>query len=61
MDKERIAGGIKKAKGAIKEGIGRATGDRQTEAEGKAEKIEGQVRTAVGHVKDAARELVNKK
>jgi uncharacterized protein YjbJ (UPF0337 family) len=61
MDKDRIAGGAKKVKGAVKEGIGRATGDRQTETEGKAEKAEGRVQAAVGHAKDAARELVEKK
>jgi len=44
MDKDRIAGGIKKVTGAIKEGVGRATGDRQTEAEGKTEKAEGRCR-----------------
>jgi uncharacterized protein YjbJ (UPF0337 family) len=61
MDKDRIAGSAKKAKGAIKERVGRVTGDRQTEAEGKAEKAQGRAQTAVGHAKDAAREIVNKK
>jgi uncharacterized protein YjbJ (UPF0337 family) len=61
MDKDRIAGGVKKATGAIKEGVGRATGDRRTEAEGTAEKAEGRVQSAVGHAKDTARELTNKK
>lgn len=61
MDKDRIAGGAKKVTGAIKEGVGRATGDRQTQAKGKAEKAQGRAQTAVGHAKDAAREIVNKK
>ena len=61
MDKDRVAGGAKKVTGAIKEGIGRVTGDRQTEAEGKAEKAQGRTQTAVGHAKDAAREIANKK
>ena len=61
MDKERIKGGVKKATGAIKEKVGQMTGDRDTEVEGKAEKAEGRVRSAVGHAKDAAREIAGKK
>ena len=61
MDKERIKGGLKKATGAIKEKIGQVTGDREMEAEGKVDKAEGRVRGAVGHAKDAARELFRKK
>ena len=61
MDKERIKGGIQKATGAVKEKAGQMTGDRDMEAEGKADKAEGRVRGAVGHAKDAAREIVGKK
>jgi uncharacterized protein YjbJ (UPF0337 family) len=61
MDNQRIQGGLRKATGTIKEKAGQITGDRQTEAEGKAEKAEGSVRSAVGHVKDAVREIVGKK
>ena len=48
MDKERIKGGAQKVTGTIKEKVGQLTGDRQTEAEGVAEKAEGHVRSAVG-------------
>jgi uncharacterized protein YjbJ (UPF0337 family) len=61
MDKQRIEGGLKKATGTIKEKVGQMTGDRDTEAEGTAEKTEGKVRSAVGHAKDAVREIVGKK
>jgi uncharacterized protein YjbJ (UPF0337 family) len=60
MDKDRIAGGAKKVSGAIKESVGRATGDQQTEAEGKKDKAEGRAQSAVGHAKDAAREILKK-
>ena len=60
MDKETVKGGLKKATGTVKEKVGQMTGDRQTEAEGKAEKAEGSVRSAVGHAKDAVREIVGK-
>lgn len=61
VDKERIEGGLRKATGKIKETVGQLTGNRETEAEGKAEQAEGRVRSAVGMVKDAARELAGKK
>jgi uncharacterized protein YjbJ (UPF0337 family) len=50
MDKERIAGGVKKATGTVKKAVGKATGDRRLEAEGRADKAEGRVRSAVGHL-----------
>ena len=61
MDKERIKGGIEKATGTVKEKVGQMTGDRDMEAEGKVEKGEGHVRSAVGKAKDAVREIVGKK
>jgi uncharacterized protein YjbJ (UPF0337 family) len=53
MDKDRIAGAVKKIKGSIKENIGKATGDVKLEAEGKADKVEGKVQNAIGGLKDA--------
>jgi uncharacterized protein YjbJ (UPF0337 family) len=61
MDKDRIAGGVKKATGAIKEAVGRAVNDRKTIAEGQTEQVEGRVQSAVGHAKDAVREVTGKK
>jgi uncharacterized protein YjbJ (UPF0337 family) len=61
MDKQRIEGGLKKATGIVKQKAGKILGDRRLETEGAAEKAEGRVRSAVGHAKDAARELVGKK
>ena len=42
MDKDRIEGAAKQAKGTVKEAWGKVTGDAKTEAEGKADKAEGQ-------------------
>jgi uncharacterized protein YjbJ (UPF0337 family) len=61
MDKQRIVGGARKVAGKIKQKVGRMIGDRHTEAQGEAEQVEGRVRSAVGHAKDAARELAHKK
>ncbi len=59
MDKDRIAGSAKQAKGAVKEAVGKVLGDKKTQAEGKAEKVAGKVQNAVGGVKDSLREAVD--
>jgi uncharacterized protein YjbJ (UPF0337 family) len=56
MDKDRIAGAAKQAKGAIKDAVGKAVGDSKLEAEGKRDKVEGKIQNAVGGVKDALKE-----
>ena len=61
MDKDRIKGSFKQFSGAIKEAAGKPMGDKKTEAEGKAEKTEGEIQNAVGSVKDTVRETISKK
>ncbi len=58
MDQDRVAGAAKKVGGSIKEGVGKALGDKKIESEGKAKKAEGEVQNAVGGAKDAVRESV---
>lgn len=53
MDKDRSEGMLEKAKGAVKEAVGKVTGDAKTEAEGKGQKAAGTVQNAIGGVKDA--------
>ena len=60
MDKDRIAGSIKKVKGAAKEAVGRVVGDPKLESDGKTEKAVGKVQNAVGGVKDAMRDSLKK-
>jgi uncharacterized protein YjbJ (UPF0337 family) len=60
MDKDRVEGAGHQAKGAIKEAVGKVTGDAKTEAEGVAEKEAGKVQNTVGGVKDSAREALDK-
>jgi uncharacterized protein YjbJ (UPF0337 family) len=55
MDKGRIEGSLKQAKGNVKEVVGKATGDAKLEAEGKADKTAGKIQNAVGGLKDALR------
>lgn len=55
MDKDRIKGSAKQAKGAVKEATGKALGDKNLESEGKTDKTSGKVQTAFGGLKDAVR------
>ena len=52
MDKDRIAGVAKQAKGVIKEAVGKAVGDAKLTADGKSDKVEGQFQNAVGGLKN---------
>ncbi len=61
MDKDRVAGSAKQVKGSIKDAIGKVTGDKKLQAEGKADKVAGKVQNAVGGAKDAVREVIDGK
>jgi uncharacterized protein YjbJ (UPF0337 family) len=61
MDKDRIKGSLKQFGGGIKEAAGKLLGDKKTESEGKAEKTEGEIQSAVGGLKDTVRETLAKK
>jgi len=58
MDRDRIEGSAKQAKGAIKEGAGKITGDSKLQAEGAADKATGKVQNAVGGAKDSIRDAL---
>ena len=55
MNKDRIDGAGKEVKGAIKEAAGKVTGNRETQAEGTAEKIVGKVQNHIGKAEDAVK------
>jgi uncharacterized protein YjbJ (UPF0337 family) len=60
LDKDRISGAMNQAKGSVKEGAGKMTGDSKLEAEGKADKAAGKVQNAVGGAKDTLRDAADK-
>jgi uncharacterized protein YjbJ (UPF0337 family) len=60
MDEDRIKGSFKKFSGSIKENVGKLIGDKKTEAEGRAEKTEGEIQNAVGGTKDTIRKNFSK-
>jgi uncharacterized protein YjbJ (UPF0337 family) len=51
LDKAKNA--AEDAKGKVKEGVGKATGDRSTEAEGKGDQVSSDLKNAGEKVKDA--------
>jgi uncharacterized protein YjbJ (UPF0337 family) len=55
MGDDQTKGTGKEFKGGIKEAAGKATGDKRTEAEGKADKTEGKAQRAWGDVKDTVK------
>lgn len=60
MDKDRVAGTAKQAKGSLKDLAGSLLGDSKMKAEGKADKVEGKVQNAVGGLKDKLRDAAKK-
>ncbi len=52
MNKDQVKGRTKTATGKIKESVGKATGDKDLEIKGTAEKTGGKARSAYGDVKE---------
>ncbi|MBS0245837.1 MAG: CsbD family protein [Proteobacteria bacterium] len=59
MNKDRIEGSFKQAKGKVKEAAGEVTGDAKLQGEGKADQVEGKVQNAVGGAKDKIKEALD--
>jgi uncharacterized protein YjbJ (UPF0337 family) len=53
MDKDRIAGTARQAKGAVKETTGKVLGDSKLISEGKSDKAAGKIENAIGVLKDS--------
>jgi uncharacterized protein YjbJ (UPF0337 family) len=49
------SGTADKIKGAVKEGAGKLTGDKRSEAEGKTDQAKGDVKDATGNVTESAK------
>ena len=58
MHKDEAKGSAKKMRGEVKEQIGKATGDDNMRADGRADKVEGSIQKGVGKIKDAARDAL---
>ncbi|MGV1871831.1 CsbD family protein [Agrobacterium rosae] len=55
MDKNRIEGAANELKGTIKQAAGKLTGNKKLEAEGRGEKLAGEVQGTVGKGVDAVK------
>lgn len=60
MNKDRIEGTAKQAKGAIEVAAGKVLGDAKLVAEGEQDKAVGKLQNAAGGVKDALKDVVKK-
>lgn len=59
MNENRTEGTKREVSGAVKEGVGKATGDRSQEREGNLQKNVGKVQREVGEAADDVRESRN--
>jgi uncharacterized protein YjbJ (UPF0337 family) len=59
MDREHVKGAADKAKGAIKDTVGKVTGDKKLQVEGKMDKAKGSAHNAVDDVNDAVRKATD--
>jgi uncharacterized protein YjbJ (UPF0337 family) len=57
MDKEHLKGAADKVSGATKEAVGKATGNKKLEAEGKYDKAKGEAHDKLGDAKDAMKKM----
>ena len=60
VDHNRVEGVGHQIKGAIKEGVGKVTGDTETEVDGAAEKTGGKAQETLGNAKDTVRDAFKK-
>lgn len=55
MAREQVRGAVNKVKGAFKDAVGKVTGNKKMQAEGKIDKAKGAVQNTAGNAKDKAR------
>ena len=56
MDEDRVHGTARNFSGKVEEGVGRATGDKQTQLKGKLDQLAGTAQDLYGQTADAARD-----
>ena len=57
---DKIKGAANEAIGKAKQGLGEATGDERLEGEGAIQEVKGKGQKAMGDVKEAAKDAVNR-
>ena len=57
---DKIKGMADQGVGSVKEGLGKALGDKEMEAKGAAQKVKGDAERAVGKGKDAIKGVIDR-
>jgi len=57
---DKIKGVTNEAIGKAKQGLGEATGDERLEGEGAIQEVKGKGQKAMGDIKDAAKDAINR-
>ncbi|WP_454815579.1 CsbD family protein [Labrys neptuniae] len=57
---DKVKGLANKVAGSVKEGVGKAVGNQEMEADGAIQKAKGEVQEAKGKVKDAVKSVIDK-
>lgn len=59
MSEEKFDAKVEKVSGNVKEGLGKLTGDKRTESEGKLEQVTGEVKEKLADAKDAVKGAID--
>jgi uncharacterized protein YjbJ (UPF0337 family) len=51
MTDQHVKGAVSTAKGSVKEGVGKLTGDKKLETKGKAQQVQGKTQNGLGGVR----------
>jgi len=57
---DKVKGIANKVAGSVKEGVGKAMGNQEMEAEGTLQKARGELQETKGKVKDAVKSVIDK-
>jgi uncharacterized protein YjbJ (UPF0337 family) len=60
MNKDQVEGSLEKAKGKVKEAVGKTVGNERLQSEGVADQAAGAVQKKVGDVKQAVETVIKK-
>ncbi|MGT2833597.1 CsbD family protein [Streptococcus halotolerans] len=59
MSEEKFDAKVDKVSGGVKEGLGKVTGDKRTESEGKVEKATGDIKEKIADAKDTVKGAID--
>lgn len=59
MTDQHVKGAINSTEGQIKEGVGKLTGDKELEAKGDAQQLQGKGQEGLGDAQDAVRKVTS--